>query len=323
MPWQSLAFSWEKWIFENWEKLPTRPLEDLSRKLSFYTLENFVGYKKNKFYFRGLPYCYLSLGNRNNPPLIWLHGFSDNKYTFTPVAWRLKNQYFVIIPDIPGFDDTTPMVEEKYDLDFYTEYTSELIQSLNLGPVTLAGNSLGGGIALKIAAEKPDLLAKVIAVNTAGVTGIKLQGFYLELLQGKNLFHITSYQDFEYFLSRIFYRPIFLPLPVKLLMYRELHHFSLWYNKLMNDLTHGLFGAEGLSEARNWENYGLDKELEKISRKVSIIWGENDSLFPVEIGKYINQKIKSSEFYSIPNCGHCPHLEKPAQLAQLLEKILN
>ncbi|MCS6984236.1 MAG: alpha/beta hydrolase [Leptospiraceae bacterium] len=315
------AFAFEKFLAERWESLPLQGLESWGKKLAFSILERVVNYKKKTVTFDATSYECLFLGDPKNRPFVWLHGFSDNKYSFSRVAMKLSRKFYVVIPDLPGFDNSTQLIHQEYNLDYYTAYVAALFQQLELKDAILAGNSLGGAIALQLAAQRGELVSHIMPVNTAGVLGPTLRGFYRELLSGHNIFHITSYRDFEYFLGRIFYRLPPLPFPLKLFVYRELRHNSFWYNKLMSDLTHGLFGAEGLKEARQYKNFGLDNMLSQVNCPTDIIWGEQDSLFPLELGYYLTEKIRKASLHIITNCGHCPHLEAPEHLAHLFLKL--
>ncbi len=305
-----------------WERLPLRSLEQLTYDLSLLAIESLFRFEKKTVYVETTPYHCLITGNPEKPTLVWLHGFADSKYTFAPTALRLKKDFHIVIPDLPGFDGTPFHPTVRHDLNYYTATMAKILQQLGVCDAILVGNSLGGAIALQLALEHPHLVRQVIPVNSAGVVGDELTGFYAELLTGANLFHVNDYDEFETFLSRIFHRRAPMPIFLKIHLYHEFRHNGPWYNKIMGDLTHGLFGAKGMKEARNYKKFALDDRLPEIHKPVHVIWGDRDTLFPLRLGEETARAIPGADFTMIRNCGHCPHMEQPFKLAELIRKVV-
>ncbi len=58
----------------------------------------------------------------------------------------------------------------------------------------------------------------------------------------------------------------------------------------------------------------LDDRISALRLPTLIVWGEQDQMIPLEIGRHIHELVPGSKLEVIPNCGHLPNLEKPAEL---------
>lgn len=65
-----------------------------------------------------------------------------------------------------------------------------------------------------------------------------------------------------------------------------------------------------------------DHEFSKITCRTAIIWGAQDSLIPVEYANMIHEKIPGSSLHIMENCGHIPQIEKPEELAGIINDFI-
>jgi len=97
----------------------------------------------------------------DKPPLILLHGATDNGLCWTPVAKFLSGQYDVIMPDAQGHG-----LSARIDSDFaYTNHVDQLaglVQELEIERPVLMGHSMGAGTAANASALHPDLSKAII-----------------------------------------------------------------------------------------------------------------------------------------------------------------
>jgi pimeloyl-ACP methyl ester carboxylesterase len=117
---------------------------------------------------------YVSAGAKGSPILL-VHGFPESWWTFHKLIPLLAKTHRVVAVDLRGFGDS----EHKpgnYDSATTAEDLHQLIQTLGLGPVHLAGQDIAGGTVFRLAATHPD--------DVASLTGIEmgLAGFGLESL---------------------------------------------------------------------------------------------------------------------------------------------
>ena len=102
--------------------------------------------------------------------IVLLHGTSASLHTWQGWTEALSAEYCVVSMDLPGFGLTGPFVNKttEYTSANYASFVIEVLDKLNLDKVILAGNSLGGKIAWRMAALYPERVSKLILVNAVG-----------------------------------------------------------------------------------------------------------------------------------------------------------
>jgi len=100
-------------------------------------------------------------------PIILLHGFYDFWYSWKDVILALKDEYKLIVPDTRGINlSEKPEGVDNYYPEVLINDIKGLAEALQLGKFTLVGHDWGGSIALGFATMYPDLLKKLIVLNT-------------------------------------------------------------------------------------------------------------------------------------------------------------
>jgi pimeloyl-ACP methyl ester carboxylesterase len=98
------------------------------------------------------------------PVLVLLHTLRTQLDLFEKVVPELAKHFTVYALDYPGHG-YSDIPKARYEAAFFTEVVKGFISKLNLRGVTLAGISIGGAIALIIAAQRNPRVARVIAIN--------------------------------------------------------------------------------------------------------------------------------------------------------------
>lgn len=100
------------------------------------------------------------------PPMLLVHGLGANAVSWLPVGQGLADRRGapVIAPDLVGFGYTRATTE-RATIQRNATLVAEVLE--RLGPAVLVGNSMGGAIAVKVAARWPDLVEAVVLVNPA------------------------------------------------------------------------------------------------------------------------------------------------------------
>ena len=110
------------------------------------------------------------------PPLVLLHGIFDDKSTWFRLAPQLA-EYRLIAPDLVGHGfSSKPTFDgypkhQRYSPDMQTEFLKYFINALNLDSMILVSNSLGGGLALRLYLNYPELAEKIrglVLIDAAG-----------------------------------------------------------------------------------------------------------------------------------------------------------
>ncbi len=108
----------------------------------------------------GFKFHYTRTGDGRKPPLLLLHGFSDNGLCWLPVARDLEAQYDVIMPDARGHG-LSARVQPSEPVDNAAD-VANLITVLELHRPIVGGHSMGGLTATELGARYPDLIGGLI-----------------------------------------------------------------------------------------------------------------------------------------------------------------
>ena len=223
-------------------------------------------------------------------PFLYLHG-GDGPAPALPLLDPLARKFDALIPEHPGFgaSETPEWLTTIHDFAYF--YLG-LLDSLGLGQVHLAGQSLGGWIALEIAVRDPKRLKTLTLVDSAGIhlNGVPKGDFFM---RPPDVVLRSLFADPARAETMLAQKPT--PEQQELMLK---HRFTIarvaWHPPF--------FDPE------------LAKWLHRIAAPTHIVWGEQDRIFPIEYAKAFDRLIPDSRVTVIPNCGHLPHVEQPKAL---------
>jgi pimeloyl-ACP methyl ester carboxylesterase len=230
-------------------------------------------------------------------PLIYLHGASGA--CWLPFLQTLTQNYDVIAPEHPGFgeSDNPDWLDNIHDLAFFY---LDVIEALNLDPVHLVGNSLGGWIAAELAVRNTQRLASLTLAGSAGL--------YVADVEQMDSFLATDEQRMRAF----FYNPKRAEAMIARVLDPKQEETAL-----RNQAT----VAKLVWQPRSHDPH-LGKWLHRIDVPTLLIWGDHDRMFPIEHAQAFAKAIPGAELVVIPKCGHVPQIEKPDEFVAALETFL-
>ncbi len=244
------------------------------------------------------------VGPRHDPqPIVLVHGTSASLHTWEGWMAELAKTRRVIAFDLPGFGLTGPRPDGNYTGDADARFTLALLERLQLPPVVLGGNSLGGMVAWRVASLAPERVQRLILVDAAGlpdsITSIPL-GWRLArtpvlgavsewalpremVVQGL----VKAYADPEKITSELVDR------------YYEL------------TLREG--NRSALRERLQQFQPGVDAErIAQIRQPTLILWGGRDAIIAPASAQEFQRRIPGSTVVVFDRLGHVPHEEDPA-----------
>lgn len=118
---------------------------------------------------RGLPLAYHTWGSASAPPLVLVHGFQDHAQSWSRVAKRLCDRWFVVALDLRGHGESG-WVGAGGDYHFY-DYLNDVItvvDHLGLARFGLVGHSLGGNVTVFSTAMMPDRVSALVLLEGLG-----------------------------------------------------------------------------------------------------------------------------------------------------------
>ncbi len=239
--------------------------------------------------------------------VLLLHGFGGNKDHWTDFARHMKG-FHLVIPDIPGFGESSQVPEDRYDVDDQVERIAGFAEALKLDKFHIVGNSMGGALSAVFAAKHPDRILTVTLMDTAGVPYEKKSELIMELEKGKNPLLEGSDAGYDRLMELIFVKKPQIPEPFRKILAAD------W-------IAHWEFNAKIWND---WQphRFSLEPVLPVIQAPVLVLWGDSDKMLDVGSVAFLEQNLKNSRTVILKDTGHCPMVEKPEETAAAYVRFL-
>jgi pimeloyl-ACP methyl ester carboxylesterase len=121
----------------------------------------------------------LEAGERTNPAVVLLHGSCSNSAFWFNDIMALMDSYHVFAADIPGEAGNSSEYRLSLDTPDYADWLASVLDALNLPRASIAGNSLGGWMALKFATAQPDRMRENVRTAISAITSFRFIVVYL------------------------------------------------------------------------------------------------------------------------------------------------
>ncbi|MGC2111652.1 MAG: alpha/beta fold hydrolase [Candidatus Korobacteraceae bacterium] len=235
------------------------------------------------------------------PVLVLIHGIGGDADEWAFCFEPLAASHRVIAFDLLGFGRSDkPLIE--YTVAGFVEVLERFLRGLGIERASLLGASLGGWIAASFALRFPDEVDKLILVDSAAAWGDTTE-LPIDL-------HVSTRAHLREVFDLLFYDSRLATEELVDLAY-ELH------------LERG-DGYTIDSVLRNLQSgrERLDATIGDVKARTLIVWGEQDRMIPVSVGRRLQQLIAGSRLEVIAECGHLPALEKPAEFVRCVLSFL-
>ena len=130
--------------------------------------EHVVGPTSHYYYSQRLKLHYVDWGNSDAPPLLLIHGGRDHARNWDWVALSMRDSYHIIAPDLRGHGDSEWARGGQYAMIDHVLDVAQLLEQLQMFPITIIGHSLGGGIACQYSGIYPDRVKQLVAIEGLG-----------------------------------------------------------------------------------------------------------------------------------------------------------
>ncbi|MGD0167821.1 MAG: alpha/beta hydrolase [Gaiellaceae bacterium] len=245
-------------------------------------------------------------------PLVCLHGFMDTWRTWELVLPALERRHDVLAPTLPGHAGG-PLLAGEVTGALFVDAVERMLDEAGFDTAHIAGNSLGGYVALQLAAR--GRARSVVALAPAGGWA-KGDESYEETLayQAAMQEQVTAAAPYaEAILAtregrRRATRLIstnFEHIPTELLAHQVLG-------------VAGCTAMEPLIENALREGWSLDAE--RITCPVRVLWGSDDKLLPWPSAavRFREDWLPQADWVVLDGVGHCPQLDVPLETAELI-----
>ncbi|HUR85946.1 MAG TPA: alpha/beta hydrolase [Solirubrobacteraceae bacterium] len=239
-------------------------------------------------------------------PLVLIHGIGSQWQMWLPVLDRLAAERDVIAIDLPGFG-ASPVVEHEPEVGALADAVAALVAQLGLERPHVAGNSLGGGVALQLASTG----------RARGATLLSPIGFAEGWERPYGIFVLQSSRRIA---RRAGHR---LDAPLRTRAGRAAlqgHLFGRPWRIPAEEAiraTHNLVDSPGYDAtfphvvAFDWSQGDLDVP-------VTIAWGTRDRLLLPRQGKRARERMPRARHVRLRGCGHIPTWDDPEAVANVI-----
>lgn len=243
----------------------------------------------------------------SGPPLVLLHGLGDDHRALRRLVPELSARHRVVAPDLRGHGGTSLGHADGTLGQLATDVVA-LLDTLGLDRVDLAGFSLGGTIALQVAAQTPERVRRLVGIATSSRVGRAALGWYRERAAiadaGRPALDAALAEDVG---------TLFLPGSSE----TEDHlRLRLEATADPRGFANGCRANLGLGAAP------LDPALAGITAPTLLIAAAADPLCPPRAAEIVAAALPGARLEIVEGTGHEIPLERPALLARLIVEFL-
>lgn len=237
---------------------------------------------------KGIDINYIDYGKKTGDPIIFLHGWGQNIEMMKPLADYFKDEYRIIIVDLPGFGKSDEP-DFPWSIFDYRDAIKELLDKLNIKNPNLVGHSFGGKICLS----------------------------YASVYNVKNLIVLGS--PFKAETTK-------LSLKVKILKMLKkvpvLKKFEAFAKKRIGSSDYRNASPMMRQVLVKTVNLDISEEIKKIKCPTLIVWGDLDEAVPVEHAQELESLISDAGLVVLKGATHYAYLERVVQVASMIKNLL-
>lgn len=263
-----------------------------------------------------LEIAYIKEG-KGKQTIVFIHGLSSNADAWSRNIENLKEKYTCVALDLPGFGKSSK-VAPAYTPTYYADIVVKLIDKLKLKNVIVAGHSMGGQAAIKLALNHSEKLKKLILIAPAGIEEFNAQqALLMKNAVTADMVSKTTDEQID-------------------------RNYQLNFFKLPEEAQTMISDRKRIKQATDFPEYCdaivksiagmLDNptqaELNLIAVKTLVVFGENDNLIPNRylnpnlttnlVGGIAQEKIKNSTLHFVSESGHFVQFEKPTEVNRII-----
>src|SRR2546425_9841080 len=262
----------------------------------------------------GVRFRYLRGGSATGLPVVLLHGWPTWAEVWLPVARTIGLLHPWFAPDLPCQGRSALLPGRDRTLSAYRQAIEAWIDALDLPRFAIVGNSMGGTLAIMVALDRPDRVAKLVVIDAAGLTP-KLPGrtarMYLPFLLPAFVRAPGPKSVRKLLVKAVFHDPRFAD--------------EAWVNAIVAAWKprerRKAYMATGFALRRRDASVAAD--LGRIRLPTMVLSGRHDVQFPWKSAEGAATRIPGSEFGAIEDAGHFPMVEKSRETAQRISKFLD
>lgn len=246
---------------------------------------------------------FLKLGDDPAPAAVLVHGFGADLNNWLLNQGSVAESRSAYAIDLPGHGGS--MKNPKIaTIDEMATALLRFLDAKNLQSMHLVGHSLGGGVAARIAIEKPGLVKSLTLIAAVGL-GREINFPFI-----KGLIEIDRRKDMRNLLETLFHDPA--------LVSRDMTMGVLNAKRIDGAMTCLKSIAESCF-AGGEQTRVLRSELVQLPMPIQVIWGQSDRIIPPEHAANLPKSIR---VHLLEKAGHMVHMEKAAEVNKLISHFI-
>ena len=257
----------------------------------------------------GIETSYLEAGA--GEPVVMLHGSGPG--VSATANWQhnigtLSQRFRVLAPDIVGFGGTERPDDVVYSLRAWTDHIWAFLDAHGIEKTAIVGNSLGGRIALQMATDSPDRIAKMVLMGAPGVG--------MTLTDG--LAALRAYEP-SHDAMRDLLRNYFAVDPA--MITDEL--VAIRYEASIADGAYEAYRAMFLDPRHAGSELGItEDEVRAIATPALLVHGREDKVVPVHVSVTMLGLLPNADLHVFSACGHWTQIERADEFSALVSDYL-
>jgi pimeloyl-ACP methyl ester carboxylesterase len=251
------------------------------------------------------------------PPVVLIHGFGANAFTWAKIRVMLSLRNTVFALDLKGFGDSPKPDDGAYSLRDHAENVLRFIEGRRLTDVALVGHSFGGGVALVAALElqrrAPGRLRRLVLIGSMGAPQRippELQALRTPIL-GELLVAASPLWLVRGALLASYYDPRRIED-----VYVEAYTAPLRARAARRALLHTL------RQTTLGDLQALIARCRELSAPVVLLWGRQDRIVPLAAAERLQAAIPGARLIVLEQCGHNPQEEFAEGTLAVLREVL-
>lgn len=255
------------------------------------------------------------------PVVLMIHGLTGSMRTWDGVAASLARHCTVITPDLLGHGTSDPAAGD-HSLGAHASSLRDLLEALGHDSVTVVGHSLGGGIAMQLAYQFPQLCDRLVLVSSGGL-GTEVSP----------LLRAAALPGAELVLPLIAHRRVIeagrtvgrLAAAIGVTPDDEIAHSAESFASLTTGSTRETFihTLRSVIDHRGQRVSATDRLHLTRSRPCMIVWGRRDRIIPVAHAHTAHAALPHSRLELFDDAGHFPHRADPERFVSTLREFVD
>lgn len=233
---------------------------------------------------------YLVAGD--GPPLVLVHGVAMSASDLAPLFRTLAREHRVYAPDLLGYGGSDQPRDSDYSIATQANVVGGFLDAVKLQQPDVMGLSMGGWVALKIAAEHPERIRRLVLVSSAG--------FEFRTTLHERSFSAQTIPELQTSLRMQTDRADLIPMFVL----RDILRTSKQKAWIVRASMRAM-----LTTRREL----LDGKLERVRMPVLLVWGTKDRIIPFTLAARMQRELPQAKLVSLEGCGHLAIIECRAE----------